>query len=70
MATDDPRNPDKKQPAATAKPIADEASDLGVDDASGAEGLTPIASHIAGTPRVREAAGQPERDRDGADRLA
>jgi hypothetical protein len=49
MATEDPRTADKKQPAATAKPITDEVSDLGVDDASGAEGLTPIASHIAGT---------------------
>ncbi len=49
MGTDDPRTPDKKQPAATTRPIAAEAPDSGVDDALGAEGLTPIAPHLAGS---------------------
>jgi hypothetical protein len=49
MGTEDPRTSDKKQPPATAKPMADVASALGSDDTSGAETLTPIASHIAGT---------------------
>ena len=37
MGIDDPRTPDKKQPAATTRPVAAEAPDSGVDDALGAK---------------------------------